>query len=345
MSYSTSNPAGTSPAGTDLALKVFSGEVLTAFASRNVFLPLVNTRTISSGKSAQFTVIGSYDAAIESHIPGTDIAINNIAGGEQTISIASRQYASVFVDEFEEAMSHYEVRGQYSTEIGNALATKVDKAVVDQLDACSSSTGVCTLTPYASVDGTVTAGTTYTVATTSAGCTALADGNGNTAGDITTAFAVDAITTKAGQPSQNDDIGLGTTFGVNEISGAIFEAVAGMESKNITGDKVCVLNPTAYYALVQEDKAVNRDFTNGNGGIDTGSVFNIAGVPIMMSNNVNSDSWGYVFTPAAVGVVKLMDIKSEANYIPEKLGTLMTSSYAMGEGILNAGCSVRLSKG
>lgn len=343
MPYTTSNPAGTSQAGTDLALKVFSGEVLTAFASRNVFLPLVNTRTISSGKSAQFPVIGSYDAPIASHTPGTDIAINNIAGGEQTISIASRQYASVFVDEFEEAMSHYEVRGQYSTEIGNALATKVDKAVVDQLDSCSSSTGVCTVTTY-TVGGTPDSPTT-TVATTSAGCTSLVVGDGNTNGDVTTAFAADAITTKAGQPSQNDDISLGTTFGANEISGAIFEAVAGMESKSITGDKVCVLNPEAYYALVQEDKAVNRDFTNGNGGIDTGSVFNIAGVPIMMSNNVNSDSWGYVFTPAAVGVVKLMDIKSEANYIPEKLGTLMTSSYAMGEGILNAGCSVRLSKG
>jgi hypothetical protein len=39
-----------------------------------------------------------------------------------------------------------------------------------------------------------------------------------------------------------------------------------------------------------------------------------------------------------------MDIKSESNYIPEKLGTLLVSSYAMGEGVLNAACVQRFSK-
>ena len=52
MAYTTSNPAGSTAGGTDIALKVFSGEVLSAFATKNVFMPLVNTRTISSGKSA-----------------------------------------------------------------------------------------------------------------------------------------------------------------------------------------------------------------------------------------------------------------------------------------------------
>jgi len=36
----------------DLAIKVFSGEVLTSFETKNVFLPLVKTRTIPHGKSA-----------------------------------------------------------------------------------------------------------------------------------------------------------------------------------------------------------------------------------------------------------------------------------------------------
>jgi len=290
-SYDTSNPVGAAQAGTELALKVFSGEVLTAFARKNVFLPLVNSRTISSGKSAQFPVIGSYaEGDVLTHTPGDDITINNILSGEQVITINSRKYASVFVDEFEEAMSHYEVRGQYSNEIGNALANKVDKAIITQLDAC------------------------------------------------------EAATPKTGQPTVNADIDLGTTLTTNELVEAIFEAAATMDAKDITGDKVCVITPEAYYNLVQSDKAVNRDWTNGNGGVDTGNVFKIAGIPIMTSNNISAGNWGYIFTPSAVGVVKLMDIKSEANYIPEKLGTLMTSSYAMGEGILNAGCSIRLSK-
>ncbi|AIA83152.1 major head protein [Podophage Lau218] len=291
MAYTTSNPAGTVAGGTDLALKVFSGEVLTAFATKNVFMPLINTRTIASGKSATFPVIGSYSSAdVLDHTPGVDITVNSIAQGEQVIAINSRKYASVFVDDFEEAMSHYEVRGQYSTEIGNALAKKVDAAIITQLDACANATP------------------------------------------------------ETGQPAVNADIALGATLAVNELVEAIFDAAATMESKDIAGDKVCVITPDAYYNLVQSDKAVNRDWTNGNGGIDTGNVFKIAGIPIMMSNNIPAGSWGYIFTPQAVGVVKLMDIKSEANYIPEKLGTLMASSYAMGEGVLNAGCSIRLTQ-
>lgn len=292
--YSTSNPNfdfGGTAGNKDLALKIFSGEVLTAFSSKNVFLPLVNTRTINSGKSAQFPVIGNLgDSDVKTHTPGDDVTPSSIGSNEQIITIAARKYSSVFVDDYEEAMSHYETRGQYSTEMGNVLAKKVDKAVIAQLDACA------TATP------------------------------------------------KVGQPTVNADLALGTTLTTNELVEAIFDAASTMDTKDIAGDKVCVITPEAYYNLVQSDKAVNRDWTNGNGGVDTGNVFKIAGIPIMTSNNIPTGSWGYIFTPHAVGVVKLLDIKSEANYIPEKLGTLMVSSYAMGEGVLNAGCSIRLTK-
>jgi hypothetical protein len=295
MAFTTSNPNfnfGGAAGNKDLALKIFSGEVLTAFSTKNVFLPLVNTRTINNGKSAQFPVIGALSDAtdVKTHTPGADVVPSSIGSNEQIITIDARKYSSVFVDDYEEAMSHYETRGQYSTEMGNVLAKKVDKAVVAQLDACA------TATP------------------------------------------------KVGQPTKNADITLGTTLTANELVEAIFDAASTMDTKDIAGDKVCVITPEAYYNLVQSDKAVNRDWTNGNGGIDTGNVFTIAGIPIMTSNNINTGMWGYIFTPHAVGVVKLLDIKSEANYIPEKLGTLMVSSYAMGEGVLNAGCSIRLSK-
>lgn len=293
MAYTTSNPNfnfGGTAGNKDLALKIFSGEVLTAFSSKNVFLPLVNTRTINSGKSAQFPVIGTLSDStdVKTHTPGDDVVPSSIGSNEQVITINARKYASVFVDDYEEAMSHYETRGPYSTEMGNVLAKKVDKAVIAQLDACA------TAVP------------------------------------------------KIGQPAKNADLVLGATPTANAIVEAIFSIAAGMEGKDIAGDKVCILNPAAYFNLVQSDKAVNRDWTNGNGGIDTGNVFKIAGIPIMTSNNIPTGKWGYVFTPHAVGVVKLLDIKSEANYIPEKLGTLMVSSYAMGEGVLNAGCSQRL---
>ena len=45
-----------------LFLKVFSGEVLTAFAEKNIMADKVMTRTISSGKSAQFPLTGKIGA-------------------------------------------------------------------------------------------------------------------------------------------------------------------------------------------------------------------------------------------------------------------------------------------
>ena len=48
-----------------LFLKVFSGEVLTAFSENNVFSDALHTvRTISSGKAAQFPVTGTATAAL-----------------------------------------------------------------------------------------------------------------------------------------------------------------------------------------------------------------------------------------------------------------------------------------
>ena len=39
-------------AGRELFLKLYAGEVLTAFQSRNIMMPLHRVRTISKGKSA-----------------------------------------------------------------------------------------------------------------------------------------------------------------------------------------------------------------------------------------------------------------------------------------------------
>jgi hypothetical protein len=78
-----------------------------------------------------------------------------------------------------------------------------------------------------------------------------------------------------------------------------------------------------------------------NGGLDTGKINMVAGHKITVSNNIAANSI-YMFTNECVGVVKLLDVKTEAEYQIQKQGTLMVSSYAMGFGILNNGCVVKL---
>lgn len=287
----------------DLAIKVFSGEVLTAFETSNIFLSKVQNRTIASGKSASFAVIGKYASAVDTHVPGTDITPNLINAGERVIEIDDLKYASVFVDNFEEAMQHYETRSQYSTEMGRRLSKTVDLAVIAQLDAC--------------VAGTANTGDTN-------------GGEGQPAAQ--TAITIDTVPATGTRTSgEKGDL----------IIAALFDAQTAMDEDDVPGDRSVVMSPKNYNRLVQSG-AVHKDMTTGNGGIDTGKVTQIAGHNIMVSNNVGVNDI-YMFTQNAVGVVKLLDIKSEVNYIPEKLGDLMTSSYAMGFGVLNNGCVVKMS--
>ena len=111
----------------DLFLKVFSNEVLTAFKKATIFEPLHTVRTISSGKSAQFPIIGLASTAY--HTPGTQLTGNAIKHAEATVNIDDKLVSNVFVADIDEAMNHYDVRSPYSTEMGNALAYKFDQNV------------------------------------------------------------------------------------------------------------------------------------------------------------------------------------------------------------------------
>ena len=66
-------------------LKVFSGEVFATFSNANVMSDKHQVRSISSGKSAQFPVIGT--ASANYHTPGTEIVGQTIAGNERVITI------------------------------------------------------------------------------------------------------------------------------------------------------------------------------------------------------------------------------------------------------------------
>lgn len=137
---------------------------------------------------------------------------------------------------------------------------------------------------------------------------------------------------------------------------ATFAAVAAMEEKDVTGEKYLVVSPVTYSYLAQSD-AVNKDITSGdNGGINKGTVMEVAGIRIYKSNYVPVDSAvdvagtnkklkAMLFTSEALAVAKLMDVTSEVNYIPEQLATLMTTYYSYGMGVLKPGCSCVITGG
>jgi len=127
--------AGGSADPKELFLKVFAGEVLTAFNTNNIAMPLHRVRTISSGSSAQFPLTGT--AATATLQAGNEVAPAAIKHSEKVITIDDLLTSSVFIAKIDEAMNHYDVRSIYSTEIGTALAKASDVAIFTKIAAAT----------------------------------------------------------------------------------------------------------------------------------------------------------------------------------------------------------------
>ena len=110
-----------------LFLKVWSGEVLSAFRKATIFESLHTVRTIQSGKSAQFPIIGLSSTSY--HTPGTQLTGDSIKHAEATINIDDKLVSQVFLADIDEAKNHYDVRSKYTEEMGNALAYRFDENV------------------------------------------------------------------------------------------------------------------------------------------------------------------------------------------------------------------------
>lgn len=122
---------GKGATGTDqlaLFLKVFGGEVLTAFERQAKSLSKVMVRTISSGKSAQFPVMGRTTARYLKQGQSLDDGRKEIKHTEKVIAIDGLLSTDVLIYDIEDAMNHYDVRAEYSKQMGEALAMATDTA-------------------------------------------------------------------------------------------------------------------------------------------------------------------------------------------------------------------------
>lgn len=116
-----------------LFLKVFGGEVLTAFKRRSVTMDKHMVRTIQSGKSAQFPVMGRTAGFYLA--PGEDIddKQGDIKHTEKVITIDGLLVSAVMIFDIEDAMNHYDVSSEYSAQLGEALAIAADGAVMAEM--------------------------------------------------------------------------------------------------------------------------------------------------------------------------------------------------------------------
>ncbi len=299
-----------------LFLKVFAGEVLTSFdrASKTGGAELV--RSISSGKSATFPVMGRIEAAY--HTAGAEIQGSTAHHNEKVITINDLLISHAFLSNLEEAKNHWDVRSAYSTEIGRALAFTKDRHVLQTIGLASQANANVT-----GGDG----GTTITN-TDIANATAATSANGF----ITALFDAAKALDNNYVPSEGRVCFLdpemyyklaNATNAINvDFSGK--GSIAEGKVQKIAG---ITLKPCPHF--------VKADV--GTSSVFAGSATQGGSTP----QSVNLTNYeGLVCHPSAVGTVKLMDLATEMEYDIRRQGTLMVAKYAMGHGVLRPEAAV-----
>ena len=104
----------------NLFLKIFGGEVLTAFTEKVVTLDKHVVRNIEHGKSAAFPK--TWKATAEYHTAGTQLLGNDIDTTEITVTIDGLLVAHTGIYDLDEKMSHFDVTSEFSQELGRSLA-------------------------------------------------------------------------------------------------------------------------------------------------------------------------------------------------------------------------------
>ena len=292
-----------------LFLKVFAGEVLTAFDETNVMKDLHVSRTISSGKSAQFPVTGKANAAY--HIVGTPLlGTQNIKHNEIVVNIDDVLIADTFIANIDEAKNHYDVRAEYSRLLGMALAKQFDVRCL-QLGVLA-----------ARGSATVTGGN---------GGTAITDSDAATNGASLAAsiFAAAQAMDEKDVP-ENDRVAI-----VKPAQYYQLVQTTDVINRDFGGAGVYADGTVLRVAGIQIVKSNNVPSTN---------VSAVTGENNTYHGNF-STTVALVMQKSAIGTVKLMDLaveRTSGDFEIMYQGTLMAAKYAMGHGILRPECAVEI---
>jgi len=128
------------------ALKLFSGEVFTAFNNASIAKGLVRAYTLRGGKSKQFLMTGKLSAGY--HTPGEPILGDAaLKANEKTILMDDLLISSQFVYDLEEVLAQYSTRAEISKQIGEAMAKHYDERIFRVLDLASAEASVVTGEP------------------------------------------------------------------------------------------------------------------------------------------------------------------------------------------------------
>jgi len=297
-----------------LFLKVFSGEVMSSYNAKTVMKDRTRTRNITSGKSAQFPAIGRTTASY--HTPGAEIVGKTIEHGEKVITIDDLLISDAFIANIDEAKNHYEVRSEYSMQLGAAMAQTYDRNLISMaIKACA--------TGAADTGAVADQGDALRVALGAAPTTA------------------DIIASIYDQAARFDNLYIPSEDRYVLVPPSVYydlvqsDKLLDRDYSNPNGSYAMgsVVNVAGFQIVATPNLAINHlnagtpdypDTAADKYGVDASTT-----VALCMHKS-------------ALGTVKLMDVSSEAEYDIRRQGTLMVSKMAVGHGVLRPEALVEL---
>ncbi len=350
-----------------LFLKLYAGEVMTAFQTKNIMMNYTRTRNIKKGKSAQFIMTGKHRTA-GYHTPGNEII--PAAGAKHTerlVTIDDLLIVNQFIPNIDEAMAHYDIRSVYSSEAAYGLAYAADKNILRmaiKASLATDKTKVAALVQdnVAWDDEDFSANVTY--ATLANSCKAMYFMEGvieakrilETAGapldDLVCVCATDIYyhifksqtnsETTANLHLFNKDVG-----GSGSVKDVDLPTIAGIPV--VRTPHLGTGNASGW--------ATNLWTMSGSGGSRAGAV-PAADAPLGSAESNRATVYdlpagaayggegekvrAIIMNRDAVATVKLLDLSVETDYMVNRQGTIIVSKYAMGHNILRPAMAVSL---
>lgn len=284
-------------------LKVYAGEVLAAFEDASVMTGRQKERTISSGKSASFPVMSTIGSSY--HTPGAEIVGKTMNHAEVVIPVDALLLSDAFLANIDEAMSHYEVRGEYSQKMGYELGLQYDTNSLRNVILAARAT--------ATVTGG-NGGTALTAATFNTDASVLAGGIFDAAQALDEKNVPMGDRWAAFKPAQ---------YYLLVQNTAVINRDWGGQGSYADGKVVKIADIPLLKCnhIPQADDSAN------------------ANIPTAYRANY-STTVGAVWHKDATAVVKLLDLGMETQYDVRRQGTLMVAKYAVGHGVTRPECAV-----
>jgi len=311
------NPSrpGLKPGGTDaweLFKKNYFTEVIASFIEHYKLKDRITTRNIDAGKSAAFPNIGTIGS--EYHVPGTELLGTNVEHSETIITLDPMLISHAFLAGIDEAMNHFDVRGEYSAKQGEELALRrMENELRCAIQAARTPNG-----PVAGQPG----GAVITAANMHDDPDVLADAFRSARQLLDEKLLPDnpAEFTGALMPAQWYRLTQNKELIDRDIN---------PENNGSYGQ--AIIASVARIPLVKINNLPSKDDTN-----------NPKVLPKYRGNY--SKTAAIIFHRSAVGTLKLLDMALESAYDVRRQGTLMLAKYALGHGVLAPRGAIELAR-